>query len=101
MNERSIWIISVEQNTLVDKGGTSKLLSQNLPLNTLKSNLSDFICNIEASLEGINQTIHNFNLDEIEMSIAISVNGGISLVGSVEAGTTGGINLKFKRNCHE
>lgn len=98
MEDYTIEILSKEHSDFVSKGGAgSHLLYSKLPISTLQSNLSDFITRLGTSLENVQSGISNYILDEIEINIEVSATGSISLVGSIEAGTTGGITLRFKR----
>jgi hypothetical protein len=63
----------------------------------LKNNLSGFFESINHLLSAIPKAAEPFKLDEIELSIEVSAEGSIQLVGGVKAGATGGITLKLKR----
>ena len=40
----------------------------------------------------------NYELNEIEINVDVSVTGGIGLIGSVEAETSGGITLEIQED---
>ncbi len=64
---------------------------------TLKNSLTDFLQSINQLLAGIPTVTAPFKLDEIELSVEVSAEGSIQLVGGVKVGATGGITLKLKR----
>lgn len=102
MEDYTIEVLGKEHSEFISKGSAgSHLLYSKLPISTLQANLSDFITRLGTSLEHIQSNMLNYTLDEIEINIEVSATGSISLVGSIEAGTTGGITLKFKRCGHE
>ena len=102
MDNRTISIVGKETNTFISKGNLgAHLVCRDLPVDTLQTNLAEFINQLGTSLENVQSTIRNYVLDEIEVCIEISATGSISLVGSIEAGATGGVTLKFKRCLHE
>ena len=53
---------------------------------SLTSQLSDAFADLK--------TVGEFNLSEVSVSVAVSAEGGLILIG--KAGITGGISLKFK-----
>lgn len=98
MENYSISIVGREFSSLVPKGNLpADLFRKEVPLSDLQANLSSFISKIGLSFEKIKSTIPNYVLDEITVNVEISATGGISLIGSVETGASGGITLKFKR----
>lgn len=98
MEDYTIEILGKENGEFTSKGSTvSRLLYNRLPISTLQTNLSDFVARLATSLENVQSGISNYTLDEIEVNIEVSATGSISLVGCIEAGTTGGITLRFKR----
>lgn len=72
-----------------------------LPASKFKMALEDFVNGMGAVLNGLDATVRDFHLDEIEVVIEVSTTGSISLIGSIEMGTTGGLTLRFKRNENE
>ena len=63
----------------------------------LKQNLADFFESAKAMILGIPKAIEPFQVDEIEVSVEITAEGNIQLVGGVKAGATGGLTIKLKR----
>ena len=74
------------------------ILHGQLPIENFRKNLLEFTSQIESVLNQINTKFQQYSLDEIEMCVEVSLSGGISLIGSVEAETKGGMILRFKRN---
>lgn len=64
----------------------------------LKQNVGEFIEVVEASFDRAESSPSKLQLEEIELSIEISGNGKVSLLGiGGEAAAKGAIKLKFKR----
>lgn len=101
MREQSIFIIGQDdfQASLQSKGilNIPQLKCEELPLDNLYLNLNTFIGNISAILDKTISPTKDYELAEIELKVDVSITGSVRLIGSVEAGTTGGIALKFKR----
>ena len=115
-SEKSIWIITSEENeSVIEKNGSSKGFfdddpqtdgdqdinsSSLVPVSTLRDNLAQLLNNIDESLAQINQqeTKSGFEIDEIELAVGINAKGKVGLwsVGA-EAGSNASIKLKLKR----
>jgi hypothetical protein len=64
----------------------------------LGDNLQKFVAGLGAALANIPQALPQHRLDEIEVSVSISAEGGVSLLGTGgKAGAEGGLKLTFKR----
>lgn len=64
----------------------------------LKQNLGEFIEVVEVSFDRAESSKSKLQLEEIELSIEISGNGKVSLLGiGGEAAAKGAVKLKFKR----
>ena len=64
----------------------------------LKQNLEEFIEVVEVSFDRAESSKSKLQLEEIELSIEISGNGKVSLLGiGGEAAAKGAVKLKFKR----
>lgn len=96
MEERWINVIALENPENI-KGPGRRTLSRRLPSADLAGKLSEFVCGFSEALENISDTISGYDLDEIEVSVEVSAEGEISLVGAVSVGSSGGITLKFKK----
>lgn len=68
-----------------------------IPIDIFQANLAAFVKNLGKVFDKAISPMANYELNEIEINVDISVTGGISLIGSVEAETSGGLTLKFKR----
>lgn len=66
-------------------------------LDIVRENLAAFINNLSTTFDQVTATINNYELDEIEVKVDITVSGGVRLIGSMETGMDGGVTLKFKR----
>lgn len=94
-------VIGSDVSDLTPKGSIVTKLSHQVSLDVLQTNLTDFIEKMCIALKNVQTKISNYSLHEIEMSVDISASGGVTLVGSIEAGAKGGITLKFVRDSHE
>lgn len=94
-------IIGSDVSALAPKGLAATKLPQHLSVDVLQENLTDFVEKMCIALKNVQTKISNYSLDEIEVSVDISASGGVTLVGSIEAGAKGGITLKFVRESHE
>lgn len=80
------------------KGGSrAAFLAQSIPTSSLTEGLADFANRIDSILDGVKLASKEFYLDEIEVKVDITASGKVWLIGTVEAGATGGISMKFKR----
>jgi hypothetical protein len=66
-------------------------------LDTVRKNLNAFLEQIGPLLDPPREALKNYEIEEIELSIAISGSGGIELVGKLEAGAQAGMKIKLKR----
>lgn len=83
--------LSKEQNKVA-------MIVGEVPLNTLTQSLSAFTVEMDKILGDAQSESKKYILEEIEVSVDISASGSIRLIGSVEAGASGGLKLTFKRN---
>lgn len=84
--------------TVQAKGGLSSVLRKDIALDTLRDNLTAFLSAFSYTLDYVENSVSGFHLDEIDVNVEVSAEGSISLIGAVQAGASGGIALKFKRN---
>lgn len=75
---------------------TLKKSITSIPIETLNNNLAQFVKHVSRGLLSISSEIKEYQLDEVEVKLEISADGQIGLIGSVGAGCTGGVTLKFK-----
>lgn len=81
------------------KGSASFLLSRkDVSADIIQRNLSEFLALFSSALDSVEDSVGGFVLDEIAVNVSVSAEGSISLIGAIQAGTSGGITLKFKRN---
>ena len=66
-------------------------------MDTVRKNLNTFLEQISPLLDPPSEALKNYEIEEIELSIAISGSGGIELVGKLEAGAQAGMKIKLKR----
>ena len=97
--QTTISIIGRDSQPIQSKGLYNQTLFKQraLSIDVLRTNLSAFIESMSAIFDQTTASINNYELNEIEVNVDVSVTGGVSLIGSVDAGAAGGITLKFKR----
>ena len=64
----------------------------------LSKNLKEFLQNMQPVFDEVSSSPGNFRINEIELSLAISAEGGIKLIGEFSVGFQTGITLKLSRN---
>lgn len=70
MRERCITVVGSNEQELVSKGLRHISVSE-LPIEKVKSSLSQFVSDIESIFDGLEEKIEHYNLDEIELRIAL------------------------------
>jgi hypothetical protein len=65
---------------------------------TLADNLKDFLTAFDGVLADCPTTFSAFQIDEMELSLAVNAQGGIELLGKLSAGAEASIKVKLKRN---
>ncbi|AFY38295.1 hypothetical protein Lepto7376_1985 [[Leptolyngbya] sp. PCC 7376] len=80
------------------KKSTGQKVREFVSAEMLKSQISGFLDVIEDVFSNNLKAASEMELDEISFSLDIDANGKVSLMGNgVEVGTTGGIQVTFKR----
>lgn len=99
--EKDNYMISVRgYSDLISKGNKNSLKTkiQQIPINTLCENMSEFTKGINQMLDAMENNIGStYQLDELEVHAEITFTGSVNLIGELSTGTVGGITLKFKR----
>lgn len=67
---------------------------RNLPTEKLAASLSSIKDSLDDIFASIKQ-VGNFELNEVQLTLEITAEGGFALVGLAKAGATGGITLTF------
>lgn len=73
-----------------------KKVSRSVPISVeaLKENLHDTCAKFSQALKGI-ESVGGFELAEVTLQAEVSSQGGVKLIGSLEAGAKAAITLKF------
>ncbi len=72
--------------------------SQPVSVTTLGDNLRKFVSGLDAAFKDVPSALASYDLDEVEVSVTVSAEGSISLLGSGgKAGVEGGLKLTFSR----
>ena len=74
------------------------LVSKFIDTEVLSRNLKEFLQNLHPVLDEVSLSPGKFKINEIELSLAISAEGGIKLIGEFSAGFQTGITLKLSRS---
>ncbi len=108
MSQRGINIVSINYDDQKGSKGSgptwgdgAKGLSdpQFVPASVLKANMEDFIAILEEALDQADKPESKIRLDEIELTVEITGEGKINLLGSgTTVGGKGAVTLKFKRS---
>jgi hypothetical protein len=102
-NSISVWTTAtteVSKAALPRLGGSvaaSATEVVSVSMDTVRKNLNAFLEQIGPLLDPPRETLKNYEIEEIELSIAISGSGGVELVGKLEAGAQAGMKIKLKR----
>lgn len=75
--------------------GATEVVS--VSVDAVRKNLNAFLEQIGPLLDSSRETLKNYEIEEIELSLAINAAGGIELVGKLEAGAQAGMKIKLKR----
>ncbi len=70
-------------------------IKSKLDINKLKDNLRDFCKEISSVIP--TEPFNSFNLSEISLTVEISAEGGISLIGTSKVSASSAIQLKFSK----
>ncbi|WP_270814763.1 Pepco domain-containing protein [Hungatella effluvii] len=99
--EYQISIIGVEEipgsKSLMENAKNHMLSKCKVSSQILSENLKTFCAAVTESLTDIDLPASDFELSEFEVSVDISIQGEISLIGSLEAGAGSGIKMTFKK----
>lgn len=72
----------------------AEVVLQQIPVETLKSNIANVSRSMVSVLDGIKQ-VGQFKLKEVTLQVEVSANGGVNLIGTANLGGKGAITLKF------
>jgi hypothetical protein len=75
-----------------------RVLPLEIPVERLKASLSDLVAKLTSATSELVAKADGFSLKELEVSIEITSEGGINLIGSVKAGGNASLKLTFERN---
>ena len=74
------------------------LKTNDVSTDVLKEELDNFLAGMQASLDGVRETIGEYTLETLELSVEVSASGKVSLFGSGgELSGKGGLKLVLKR----
>ena len=76
--------------------GDKETVPVSLPIEALRSSLSTEAAKLLSILDSLH-TDSKWKLEEVEVGIEISAEGGISFIGTAKAGAEASIKLTFKR----
>jgi hypothetical protein len=98
-DKKTIRVIPSGAGSTQTKGG---FLADNprpldLDVGKLRDNLRDFINSLNETLSSIPQLSAPFKLQELEVTVEVTGEGSIQLIGGVKIGASGGITLHLKQ----
>ncbi|MCW5795338.1 MAG: hypothetical protein KIS97_13475 [Nitrospira sp.] len=68
-----------------------------LPSDVIANNLQNFIGVFESTIDPAVKNDGNFQIDEVELNLSISAEGGFSLIGQMSGGVETSVKVKLKR----
>jgi hypothetical protein len=98
MSENKISIRAISQSDLRDSISLVPIITE-VNVQDLAMSLQVFVSQLDQTFTDVlSRKIGGFELDEIEVSVEVSVEGRISLLGTgVQGGTTGGMKFVLRR----
>ncbi len=101
MTERTISIIGreeAEERTLLAETKDWYYKKEDISVEKIKSELSDFLVSMQEILDGLPDKLADYELESMDISVEISSKGNISLIAfGAELGGTGGLTLHLKK----
>lgn len=98
---KKIEILEVEGNkdekAALPTLGKARIKTTQVDMSILSANLKEVLAEFQQVVEDQPMTASGYYLDEIELSLGVSGNGSIFLLGKVEAGVQASIKVKIKR----
>lgn len=99
----SVWTAATAENSKAAlprlggsiAAGATEVVS--VSVDVVRKNLSAFLEQIGPLLDAPREALKNYEIEEIELNIAVNGTGGIELVGKLEAGAQAGMKIKLKR----
>jgi hypothetical protein len=82
------------RKSVIGKHLDAETILQEIPIETIRKNLKAFCDSIGRSLQDI-QEVGRFKLTEVTLSIEVSAEGGIQLIGTSKVAGKGAITLTF------
>ena len=78
--------------------GEATIALREIPAAVLKASLKRTISMLNSVLSEVADESPGMRLQEVQIGIEVSASGGIALIGTAQAGTTGAITLVFHRD---
>ena len=101
-HERKVDIWTVEEvsdeKSALPTLGKRAVKTVSAKITDISKNLKEVILDFQTILEQIPKSPTGYYVDEFEISFGVNANGGIALLGSLEAGVQGSIKVKIKRD---
>ena len=99
--ERKIAVLTddatgMQRSALPSFSSTSRQVSE-VATEVISSNLDQFLRSFEEALDGSVSRESSFAVDQIELNLVINAQGGIELIGKVNAGVTASFKVTLKR----
>ena len=85
------------QAALPRLGNLSAIQAVDADPDVLSRNLQRFLSSFQIVLAEQPREIAGYEIDEIELNLAVSASGGIELIGKLSTGLQAGIKVKLKR----
>lgn len=88
---------TVEEKAALPTLGRRAVERVSVDMSLLSQNLKEFMQDFQSILDEQPQSPSGYYIDEIELTLGVNANGGIAILGKIEAGVQGSMKIKLKR----
>ena len=78
-------------------GALGKMKAYRIDMSLLSNNLRETLADFQKMMDGIPKSASGYCIEEIELNLGVSGNGGIALIGKLDVGVEAAIRIKIKR----
>lgn len=89
--------LSATVPTLNLSSALGKIKAYQVDMSLLSNNLRETLADFQQMMDGIPESISGYRIEEIELNLGVSGNGGIALIGKLDVGMEAAIKIKIKR----
>ena len=74
-----------------------KMKAYHIDMSLLTNNLRETLADFQKMMDGIPKSASGYCIEEIELNLGVTGNGGIALIGKLDIGVEAAIKIKIKR----